>query len=49
MKMKIIYKDGKTKTTRISTDCSTEELIAKIEKHEYNPKVKKVEIELENT
>lgn len=43
MKLKIIYKDGTSKTVHISTNCSTEELIAKIEKHEYNPKVAKVE------
>lgn len=42
MKLKIIYKDGSSKAIRISTDCSTEELISKIEKHEYNPKVAKV-------
>jgi len=42
MKLKITYKDGSSKTVHISTNCSTEELLAKIEKHEYNPKVAKV-------
>jgi hypothetical protein len=42
MKLKITYTNGTSKTIRISTNCSTEELIAKIEKHEYNPKVAKV-------
>jgi hypothetical protein len=42
MKLKITYKNGTSKTIRISTNCSTEELIAKIEKHEYNPEVVKV-------
>ena len=45
MKLKIIYKDGTNKTVRISTNCSTAELIAKIEKHEYNPNVTKVEVQ----
>jgi hypothetical protein len=42
MKLKITYKDDSSKTVHISDNCSTEELIAKIEKHEYNPKVAKV-------
>lgn len=44
MKLKITYFTGKTKTINISTNCSTETLIAKIEKHQYNPRVGKVEI-----
>ena len=42
MKIQIIYKNGKTKTVAINGNCSTEQLIAKIEKHEYNPDVLKV-------
>ena len=42
MKIQIIYKNGKTKTVTINDNCSTEQLIAKIEKHEYNSDVFKV-------
>ena len=43
MKLKITFTDDRTKTIKISTDCSTEDLINKIEKWEYRDDVVKVE------
>ena len=42
MKLTIHYTNGETKTITISTNCSTEALIAKIEKWEYRKDVAKV-------
>ena len=42
MKLTIHFTNGKTKTVTISTNCSTETLIAKIEKWEYREDVVKV-------
>ncbi len=39
MKIEVTYKNGNRRVYDIDPNCSTEELIAKIEKHEYNPKV----------
>jgi hypothetical protein len=44
MKLKVTYNNGTSELFIISTDCSTEMLIAQIERHEYNPKVAKVEV-----
>jgi len=42
MKLTIHFTTGETKTITISTNCSTETLIAKIEKWEYRKDVVKV-------
>lgn len=42
MKLTIHFTNGETKTITIYTNCSTEELIAKIEKWEYRKDVVKV-------
>ena len=44
MNLKITYTNGMVDTVVLFTECSTEELIAQIERHEYNPKVAKVEV-----
>jgi len=44
MKLRITYNNGITETVIISMECSTEELIAKIEHYEYNPNVSNVEV-----
>jgi hypothetical protein len=44
MNLKITYKNGMVDTVVLFTECSTEELIAQIERHEYNPNVASVEI-----
>ena len=44
MNLKITYKNGMVDTVVLFKECSTEELIAQIERHEYNPKVASVEI-----
>lgn len=45
MKIEVIYKNGNRRVYNIDPNCSTEELIAKIEKHEYNPAVKSVRLQ----
>ena len=42
MKLTIHFLNGKTKTISISTNCSTETFISKIEKWEYRKDVVKV-------
>jgi hypothetical protein len=44
MKIKITYINGRTKVIKINLDCSTEELIHKVEKWEYRDDVFKVEV-----
>ena len=41
-KLKVIFHDDRVKLVRISSDCSTEILISKIEKWEYRPDVRQV-------
>ena len=43
-KLKITFQDDRVKHVRISLDCSTEELMHKIERWEYRPDVKRVTI-----
>ena len=44
MTLKITYKNGMSDTVVLFRECTTEELIAQIERHEYNPNVASVEI-----
>ena len=44
MNLKITYTNGMVDTVVLFRECSTEELIAQIERHEYNPNVASVEI-----
>ena len=44
MRLTITYNDRRTETVIISTNCSTEELIAKIEHYEYQENVSSVKV-----
>jgi len=44
MKLKVTYANGNVRVYNINPNCTTEQLIAKIEKHEYNPIVKNVKL-----